>query len=218
MSDDPQTEQLQASDEDDHADRGSPSGNGIPPDQTAHDDEDQKQEGDAGHQHPEPGCDVQRRVGKVDNAVDGIFEQLPEAPLGRSGDALHILVREPIGPEADPAENALGKAIVFGHGEDGVLHGPGHEPEVSCAVNDIRVRDLIDQPVKPAGEPAADRRLAGSVRASRGDTVILPALEDLHHFGQQRRRILKICVHYGHVVAARVGKTGVHGGLLAEIP
>ena len=116
LSDNAKTEELKASDKDDHSDRGRPSGNRISEDQTAQDDKDQEQEGESRHQHSEPGGDAQRRLGEIDDSIDRIFEQLPETPFGLSGDALHILIGEPHGLETDPAEDTLGKAVVLGHG------------------------------------------------------------------------------------------------------
>ena len=116
LPDDAQTEELQASDKDDHADGRRPAGDRIAEDQTADNDEDQKQEGETGHQDPEPGSNAERRLGKIDDAVDSILKQGPEAPLGLSRDALHIFKGQPIGLKTDPAEDSLREAVVLAHG------------------------------------------------------------------------------------------------------
>ena len=70
LSDDAETEELQAADEYDHADRGSPAGDGVSPDQPPHHDKDQKQEGNTGHDHAEPGGDTQRSLGEIDTQIN----------------------------------------------------------------------------------------------------------------------------------------------------
>ena len=110
LSHDTQAEKLQAADEDDDTDGGSPAWDRIIEDQLSDDDGYQDQKGKTGHGRSEPGGDGQRYLRKIDDAADGVFKQLPEVPFGLTGYAFDIFVGEPAGAETDPAEDSLGEA------------------------------------------------------------------------------------------------------------
>lgn len=99
MSHDTQAEKLQAADEDDDTDGGSPAWDRIIEDQLSDDDGYQDQKGKTGHGRSEPGGDGQRYLRKIDDAADGVFKQLPEVPFGLTGYAFDIFVGEPAGAE-----------------------------------------------------------------------------------------------------------------------
>ena len=92
LSDDTQTEQLDTADKNNHTDGGSPADNRITKEQFSKDDEYQCAEWESSHANAKPRGDAQRCLGEVDNAVDSILEQLPEIPLGFSGNPLYIFV------------------------------------------------------------------------------------------------------------------------------
>ena len=108
---DTQAEKLQAADEDDDTDGGSPAWDRIIKDQLSDYDGYQDQKGKTGHGRSEPGGDGQRYLRKIDDATDGVFKQLPEVPLGLTGYAFDIFegsqqVRKPIQPNI-PLEKRL---------------------------------------------------------------------------------------------------------------
>ena len=111
LSHDTQAEKLQAADEDDDTDGGSPAWDRIIEDQLSDDDGYQDQKGKTGHGRSEPGGDGQRYLRKIDDAADGVFKQLPEVPFGLTGYAFDIFVgeqqvRKPIQPKI-PLEKRL---------------------------------------------------------------------------------------------------------------
>ena len=104
LSHDTQAEKLQAADEDDDTDGGSPAWDRIIEDQLSDDDGYQDQKGKTGHGRSEPGGDGQRYLRKIDDAADGVFKQLPEVPFGLTGYAFDM--RKPIQPKI-PLEKRL---------------------------------------------------------------------------------------------------------------
>ena len=99
-------EQLDAAAQQNDADHAGPAGGRVAEHQRADDDKEDADEREDAEQHARPCRDQQRRGGEADDALDGVLEQAPEIPLGRTGDALDVLIVEPLGLEADPAENA----------------------------------------------------------------------------------------------------------------
>ena len=95
LSHDTQAEKLQAADEDDDTDGGSPAWDRIIEDQLSDDDGYQDQKGKTGHGRSEPGGDGQRYLREIDDAADCVFKQLPEVPLGLTGYAFDIFVPSP---------------------------------------------------------------------------------------------------------------------------
>ena len=77
LSHDTQAEKLQAADEDDDTDGGSPARDRIIEDQLSDDDGYQDQKGKTGHGRSEPGGDGQRYLREIDDAADCVFKQLP---------------------------------------------------------------------------------------------------------------------------------------------
>ena len=67
---DTQAEKLQAADEDDDTDGGSPAWDRIIKDQFSDYDGYQDQKGKTGHGRSEPGCDGQRYLREIDDAAD----------------------------------------------------------------------------------------------------------------------------------------------------
>ena len=76
LSHDTQAEKLQAADEDDDTDGGSPAWDRIIKDQLSDDDGYQDQKGKTGHGRSEPGGDGQRYLREIDDAADCVFKQL----------------------------------------------------------------------------------------------------------------------------------------------
>ena len=93
LSHDTQAEKLQAADEDDDTDGGSPARDRIIEDQLSDDDGYQDQKGKTGHGRSEPGGDGQRYLREIDDAADGVFKQLPEVPFGLTGYAFDTFCR-----------------------------------------------------------------------------------------------------------------------------
>ena len=75
---DPQAEKLQAADEDDDTDGGSPAWDRIIKDQLSDYDGYQDQKRKTGHGRSEPGGDGQRYLREIDDAADCVFKQFPE--------------------------------------------------------------------------------------------------------------------------------------------
>lgn len=90
---DTQTEQLQPGNKQENADGGCPSCNRVAEDQAAYNHKNEAEEGDKGHKNAKPRGNAQRRLRKVDDAINGIMEKLPEAPFGLTGNALNVLGR-----------------------------------------------------------------------------------------------------------------------------
>ena len=217
LSHDTQAEKLQAADEDDDTDGGSPAWDRIIEDQLSDDDGYQDQKGKTGHGRSEPGGDGQRYLREIDDAADGVFKQLPEVPFGFTGYAFDIFVGEPAGAETDPAEDSLGKAVVLTHGDNGIHHTAFHQTEVSGTVHNICIRDLIDQSIKFPGKKAPDRWLSVTADTSGGNAVIFSGFQLLQHFREKGRRILKISVHYCYIIAAGIAEACIHGSFLSEV-
>ena len=104
---DTQAEQLDASDKSDDTGCRSPARDRVSKKEFADHDKGDRQKGDHGHQDPEPGSDVQRYMGKIDDAVDRVSEQAPEIPFGLACDPFHIFIGHPVGAEADPAKDSF---------------------------------------------------------------------------------------------------------------
>ena len=79
LSHDTQAEKLQAADEDDDTDGGSPAWDRIIEDQLSDDDGYQDQKGKTGHGRSEPGGDGQRYLRKIDDAADKAGHELRKA-------------------------------------------------------------------------------------------------------------------------------------------
>ena len=89
---DADAEQLNRADEDDHTHGGGPAGDRIAEAQASDDDNDQNDRRHECHPYPRPGCDTERHLRKIDDAVKCILQQLPEVPLRLPGHTLDILV------------------------------------------------------------------------------------------------------------------------------
>ena len=188
LSHDTQAEKLQAADEDDDTDGGSPAWDRIIEDQLSDDDGYQDQKGKTGHGRSEPGGDGQRYLSKIDDAADGVFKQLPEVPFGLTGYAFDIFVGEPAGAETDPAEDSLGEAVVLTHGDDGIHHTALHQTEVSGAVHNICIRDLIDQLIKFPGKKNLKGSVSGTVIHKDQFIITVHLPEDRSGFRVKKRK------------------------------
>ena len=144
-------EQLHTAAQQDDADHAGPAGGWVTKHQRTDNYKNNADERQDAEQHAHSGGDEQRRGGEADDALDGVFKESPEVPLGGAGHALDVLVIEPLGFEADPAENTLAEAVILGHAEHGVGHFAAHQAEITRAVDNFRVRHLVDDLVELAG-------------------------------------------------------------------
>ena len=93
---DADAEQLNRADKDDHTHGGCPAGNRIAEAQASDDDNDQHDRRHACHPYPRPGCDAERHLREIDDAVKCILQQLPEVPLRLTCHTLDVLIRQPV--------------------------------------------------------------------------------------------------------------------------
>lgn len=167
---------------------------------------------------PRPGCDTERDLREIDDAVKCILQQLLEVPLRLTSHTLDVLIWQPIRFKADPAEDAFRKAVILTHRDDRIHHLPLHETEVPRTVHDVGIRDAIDQLIKSPGKPRADRRLSLPIHPARRYAVIIPGLQHLHHLRKQRRRVLHIRIHHSDIITTRIAEARVHRRFLSEDP
>ena len=78
---DADAEQLNRANEDDHTHGGCPAGDRIAEAQPSDDDNDQHDRRHECHPDSRPGCDAERHLREIDDAVKCILQQLPEVPL-----------------------------------------------------------------------------------------------------------------------------------------
>ena len=152
LSHDAKAEKLQAADENNHADGGGPSVDRIIKNQLTQYNNDQGQEGNTSHAGSKPGSNGQWSLGEINDSADSIFKQLPEIPLGFTGNTFDVFVGKPEGFETDPSEDSLGETVVFAHGDDGVYHTAFHQTEISGSVYDIRIGNSVNQLIKISGQ------------------------------------------------------------------
>ena len=146
------------------------------------------QEGNTSHAGSKPGSNGQWSLGEINDSADGIFKQLPEIPLGFTGNTFDVFVGKPEGFETDPSEDSLGETVVFAHRDDSVYHTAFHQTEISGSVYDIRIGNSVNQLVKFPGKKAADGRLPITADTSGGNTVIFSGFQFLKHFRKKGRR------------------------------
>ena len=91
------TEKLYAAGHQDDAHQRRPAGHRISEDQLPHDDKYDHQKGNDAEQHAHKGSDQKRCRGKCGDTVKGIYQKLPEIPLGLALGALYILIFQPFG-------------------------------------------------------------------------------------------------------------------------
>lgn len=217
FTDDSKAQKLHAAKQRYEAGERRPSADGVTPNECFDQDDDESQNGDETEDDTREGGEGERRRGKSDDAVDGIEEQRPKAPLGLAGHAVDVYIGEPFGLEAHPAVNALGESVIFAHGDDSVDHGALHEPKVACTVDDVRVGNAVDDLVEHAGEERPDGRLAFAGGPARSDVVVVFGLQDLVHLRQQRGRVLHVGVHGGDIVTLCMLESGKQCRLLAKV-
>ena len=90
------TEKLYAAGHQDDAHQRRPAGHRISEDQLPHDDKYDHQKSDDTKQHTHKGSDQKRCRGKCGDTVKGIYQELPEIPLGLALGALYILGGSPL--------------------------------------------------------------------------------------------------------------------------
>lgn len=108
---DTDAEQLNRADKDDHTHGGCPAGDRIAEAQASDNDDDQHDRCHECHPDPRPGCDAERHLREIDDAVKCILQQLPEVPLRLPCHTLYVLIWQPVRFKVDPAENALRKRL-----------------------------------------------------------------------------------------------------------
>ena len=136
---DADAEQLYRADKDDHTHGRCPAGDRIAEAQASDNDDDQHDRCHECHPYPRPGCDIERHLREIDDAVKCILQQLPEVPLRLTGHTLDILIWQPVRFKPDPAEDALRKAVILTHRNDRIHHLPLHEAEVPRTVHDVGI-------------------------------------------------------------------------------
>lgn len=132
--------------------REGPSRDRIPENQRPHKDDDQEDERQKTEEHPHERRDGQRYCRKRHNAVDAVQKQFPKGPLGLPRGPLRIFEFDPLGVEAAPSEQALGKTVVFTEFQQGIDILPCEKPVVPGAVHDFGLGQFPDEPVKQTGE------------------------------------------------------------------
>lgn len=218
FADDAEEEELDAADEHDNTDKARPAGNGVAEDESFTDDDNDDDEGDQAEEDAEEGGEGERDSGEGDDAFDGVFEEFPEGPVGFAGGAFDVFEFEPFGLKADEAPEAFRVAVVFVAFEDGVDHLAGHEAVIAGAVDHFDFAHFVDEFVENAGAEAANRGFAFTADAASGRGVVVGVLlEKIEHFGEEGRRILKVGVHDGDVIAGGVFEAGEEGGFFTEI-
>ena len=213
-----EAQKLYASNKNNHADRRRPAGNRIAPHQTAYYNNNQHDKTENRHQNAAPGSQFQRRLGEIHDAVHRVADKVPETPFRRPGRTFDILIRKPVSPKTYPAENSLGKTVIFAHRQHRLDHLARHQAKIACTVHNIGIGNSVGQLVKFPCTPAAKTSLAVAVLPPRRHAVILAGLQYLDHLRQQRRRILHVRVHDGRIISVRIAEPRVHGRFLAEIP
>ena len=104
-------EKLYAAGHQDDAHQRRPAGHRISEDQLPHDDKYDHQKSDDTEQHTHKGSDQKRCRGKCGDTVKGIYQELPEIPLGLALGALYVLIFQPFGLKADQPKIPLVKRL-----------------------------------------------------------------------------------------------------------
>ena len=109
----PHKKQLDAADEGDNGGGGGPAGHRVAEQKLSHHDKHRGAKSHHTQEEAHEGGQRQGHGGEGYDALDAVFEQLPEGPLGLTGYPFHIFKFNPLGLEAYPAKQALGKAVAF---------------------------------------------------------------------------------------------------------
>ena len=121
------------------------------------------------------------------------------------------------GGEADPCEQALRKAVVFGHADQGFGDGAGEYPEIACVCDDIHSRRPSQDAVEAFGEFGGKPAL-GAPACDCSDAVgVGGCLEHVEHVRHVACRLLQVDVDEAAVASLRLLKAREHGGFLTEI-
>ena len=122
-----------------------------------------------------------------------------------------------MGLEADPGENALGKAGGLRHAQDSVADIAAEGPEIGGAAHELDIGDTVDDPVEAIFEEDHDRALA-PVFLIGGDAVaVWVFLEIADHVDHDVRSLLQVAVHDGEAVSRRLVQTGEDGRLFSVV-
>lgn len=185
LSDDAEGEELDAAEEEDNADHGGVSGDGVAVEEGAGGDKGGVEEGGEADGESEGGDVAEGFGGEGEYPFGGVADEFFHGPFGMAAGAFVVFEREPAGFEADPAEDPFGEAAGFGEVEDSLNHGSAHQAEIAGPGGDFDGGEEIDDVVEESGAEGAEESLAGAADASGGDMFDPFAAGDAEHLGQE---------------------------------
>ena len=151
------TEKLYAAGHQDDAHQRRPAGHRISEDQLPYDDKYDHQKGNDAEQHAHKGSDQKRCRGKCGDTVKGIYQELPEIPLGLALGALYILIFQPFGAESYPTEDSFGKAVILTDRKDRIHHRSAHQPVITRSIRNLNMCQLSHHFIKAFRKEGPDR-------------------------------------------------------------
>src|SRR5262245_15460419 len=177
---------------------------------------DPAQEADDGESQAETAAEPERQLGEGANAVEGEGEQRRRAIVGATELARSRLERDMRYVEANPADQAAQKGVLFRQlGAHHLGDAPRDQPEIGSPDRQIDDTELDEQLVEPLRRQSLESAGLAAVRAHR-----------LHDFGalfpqlnqarDQLGRMLQIAVQHDGCVSAAVVKPGDKRGLMTK--
>ena len=218
LADDADAEQLNAGKQQQKHDDGCVPRHSNAPGQLFDDDRNQIDNGSNAADGAKKGGQAQRRSGITDDALHGIVEELPEAPFCGAVGTLTGGIGDEAGGEANPGEDALGEAMVFGKLQDAVPHAAAEGPEIAGIRLQGNLGQLIDNLIKALLEEGEDLSLVAPVLIGGHDVVFRFFIQDVHHIPNDLRPLLQIRIDEADVFAGGVLQACIDAGFLAEIP
>src|SRR5499426_3039571 len=177
---------------------------------------DPAQEADDGQSQAKTAAEPERQLGEGANAVKGEGEQCRRAIVGAAELARSRLERDMRYVEANPADQAAQKGVLFRQlGAHHLGDAPRHQPEIGSPDRQIDDTKLDEQLVEPLRRQSLERAGLGAVHAHRLHDfgALLPQLNQAH---DQLRRMLQIAVQHDDCVSAAVVKPGNKRGLMTK--
>ena len=218
LADDADAEQLNAGKQQQQHDDCCIPRHSNAPGQLFNDDRNQINNGGNAADGAKEGGQPQRRSGIADDALHGIVEELPEAPLCGAVGTLTGGIGDEAGGIAHPGEDALGEAVVFGKLQDAVPYAAAEGPEIAGVRLQGNLGQLIDDLIEALLEEGEDLSLVAPVLIGGYNVVFRFFIQDVHHIPNDFRPLLQIRIDEADVFAGGVLQACVNAGLLAEIP